>query len=165
MSTDTSRVLRALLQERSVVALGTLQDNEPYVSMVPFAVAPSGKSLIIHTSRLAAHTQNMKRNERVSVLVTEPEGSDKMPQSLARVTIQGIAREARVDEADYPRWREAYLGRFPNAAPMFEFADFSLFLIDVTSARLVAGFAQAVTIDADSFAAAVRDLADEISVS
>jgi putative heme iron utilization protein len=161
MSTDTSRSLRALLQERAVVALGTLQGNEPYVSLVPFAVAPSGKSLIIHTSRLAAHTQNMRQNERVSVLVAEPEGPDKMPQSLARVTIQGIARAAGVDEADYPRWREAYLGRFPSAAPLFDFADFSLFLIDVTSARFVGGFAQAVTLDAESFAAAVSDLASE----
>lgn len=161
MNTDTSRVLRALLQEQSVAALGTLQDNEPYVSMVPFAVTPTGKSLIIHTSRLAAHTQNMRRNERVSVLVTEPEGADKIAQSLARVTIQGNAREAAVEEADYPRWREAYLGRFPSAAPLFDFADFSLTLIDVASARLVAGFAQAVSLDADSFAVAAGELANE----
>ena len=160
MNTDTSRSLRALLLESSVMALGTLQGNEPYVSMVPFAVDPTGKCLIIHTSRLAAHTQNMRRNERVSVLVTEPEGSDKMPQSLARVTIQGIAREVTADEADYPRWRKAYLERFPSAAPLFDFADFSLFLIDVTSARLVAGFAQAVTLDAKSFAAAVSDVSN-----
>ena len=141
-----------------MVALGTLQDEEPYVSMVPFAVAPTGKSLIIHASRLAAHTRNMRRNARVSVLVTEAEGSGKMPQSLARVTIQGISREAGIDEEDYPRWRGAYLERFPNAAPLFDLADFSLFLIDVTSARLVAGFAQATTLDADRFAAAVNDL-------
>ena len=144
-----------------MVALGTLHDDEPYVSMVPFAIAPSGNSLIIHTSRLAAHTQNMRRNDRVSMLITEPERSDKMPQALTRVTIQGIARETGVDEVDYPRGREAYLGRFPDAAPMFDFADFSLFLINVTSARLVAGFAQAVTLDAKSFAAAIRDMSNE----
>ncbi len=86
-----------------MVALGTLQNEEPYVSMVPFAVAPTGKSLIIHTSRLAAHTRNMRRNERVSVLVTEAEGAGKTPQSLARVTIQGISREAGIEEEDYPR--------------------------------------------------------------
>ena len=50
--------------------------------------------------------------------------------------------------------------RFPSAAPLFDFADFSLFLIDVTSARLVAGFAQAVTLDAKSFAAAVSDVSN-----
>lgn len=141
-----------------MVALGTLQGNEPYVSMVPFAVDPTGKCLIIHTSGLAAHTQNMRRNERVSVLVTEPESKDKMPQSLARVTIQGIAHEATADEVDYPRCREAYLKRFPSAAPLFDFADFRLYLIDVTSARLVAGFAQALTLDAKSFVVAISDV-------
>jgi heme iron utilization protein len=103
----------------------------------------------------------MRQNERVSVLVTEAEGAGKMPLSLTRVTIQGIARAARTDEEDYPRWREVYLKRFPDAAPMFEFADFSLFLIAVTSARLVAGFAQATTLDADRFAAALNDVTSE----
>ncbi|MCH5374998.1 MAG: pyridoxamine 5'-phosphate oxidase family protein [Planctomycetes bacterium] len=161
MNPENASILRALLRQRSVVALGTLQEDEPYVSMVPFAVTADGKSLIIHASRLAAHTRNMKRNERVSVLVAEAEGSGKMAQSLARVTIQGISREVGTDADDYPRWREAYLTRFPSAAPMFGFADFSLFLIDVTSARLVAGFAQALTLSAQQFAAAVADLAGE----
>ncbi len=44
---------------------------------------------------------------------------------------------------------------------MFDFADFSLFLIDVTSARLVAGFAQATTLDAEQFAVAVNDSSSE----
>ena len=160
MSTDTRRILGTLLQERSVAALGTLQDDQPYVSLVPFAITATGTCLVIHTSRLAAHTHNMKRNERVSVLVSEPEGSNRMPQSLARVTLQGIAREATGVEPEYPRWREAYLKRFPSAAPMFDFGDFSLFMIEVTSARLVAGFAQAVTLNAKSFAEAVRELAN-----
>ena len=64
-----------------MVALGTLHDDEPYVSMVPFAIAASGNSLIIHTSRLAAHTQNMRRNDRVSMLITEPERSEKIAAS------------------------------------------------------------------------------------
>lgn len=161
MNTDASRVLRALIEERCVVALGTLQGDQPYVSMVPFAVAHTGKSLIIDVSQLAAHTQNMRQNERVSVLVMEQEGPHKMPHSLARVTIQGVAREAGVKEPDYPHWREAYLRRFPSAAPMFDLTDFSLFLIHVTSARLVADFAQAMTIDTDSFGAAVSEGASE----
>jgi putative heme iron utilization protein len=161
MNSDSRIILRRLLQERSVAALGTLHDDEPYVSMVPFAITRTGTSLIVHASRLAAHTQNMMRNVRVSVLVSEPEGSQSMPQSLARVTIQGTARLAVRDEPEYPRWREAYLKRFPSAAPMFEFADFNLFLIEVVSARLVAGFAQAVTLDAERFAEAVGESTNE----
>ena len=156
MNPDTSAVLHSLLNDRTVAALGTLENDEPYVSMVPFAVAASGKGLIIHVSRLAAHTQNMRRNGRVSLLIVEPEDPDEMPQSLARVTIQGIAREVSTDDPDCSGWRQAYLKRFPDAASLFEFADFCLFLIEITSARLVAGFAQAVTLNAHNFVAAVK---------
>lgn len=155
MNSENARILGSLLQERSVAALGTLAGDEPYVSMVPFAVAADGRSLIVHVSRLAAHTQNMLQNGQVSVLVMEPEGPSKPAQSLARVTIQGMARVARVDEVDYPEWRAAYLERFPSSAPMFDFGDFNLFLIEVVSARLVAGFAQATTVAVEEFARAV----------
>lgn len=157
MNTDNGRVLRSLVRERSVAALGTLADDEPYVSMVPFVVAADGRNLIVHVSRLAAHTQNMLQNERVSVLVMVPEGPNKSAQSLARVTIQGVARVARVDDTNYAEGRATYLDRFPSSAPMFDFGDFNLFLIEVTSARLVAGFAQATTVAAEEFALAVAD--------
>lgn len=155
MNSDSAHILRALLQDRSVAALGTLADNEPFVSMVPFAVSADGQCLIVHVSRLAAHTQNMLQNERVSVLVMEHEGPSKAAQALARVTIQGVARVAQPDDAEYTNWRAAYLERFPSSAPMFDFGDFHLFLIEVTSARLVAGFAQATTVSAEEFSKVV----------
>jgi hypothetical protein len=40
---------------------------------------------------------------------------------------------------------------------MFDFGDFNLFLIEVTSARLVAGFAQARTVGAEEFARALGE--------
>lgn len=155
MNLESARVLRNLLGERSVAALGTLAGNEPYVSMVPFAVSADGRYMIVHVSRLAAHTQNMLQNERVSVLVMESEGPSKAAQSLARVTIQGVAHVAQVDEAGYAALRATYLERFPSSTPLFDFGDFSLFLIEVTSARLVAGFAQAATVSAEEFAEVV----------
>jgi hypothetical protein len=78
-----------------------------------------------------------------------------MPQSLARVTIQGDAREVGAGHPEHGPAREAYLGRFPDADELFELADFSLFLIGVRSARLVGGFAQAVTLSPEGFAAAL----------
>lgn len=157
MNSATAHTLRTLVNDRSVAALGTFTGSEPYVSMVPFAVAADGRHLIVHVSRLAAHTQNMLRNELVSMLLMEPEGPSKAAQALARVTIQGVARVARIDEAGYAEWRAAYLEQFPSSAPMFDFGDFNLFLIEVISARLVTGFAQAMSVSAKEFAAAVRN--------
>lgn len=156
MNADARETLRMLLQERSTLALGTLQANEPYVSLLPFAVAPTGTGLIMHASQLAAHTKNMQDNPRVSLLVSEHEHSGKMPQSLARATMQGLARAVGSEEPDYPLLRETYLRRFPDAAPMFDFTDFHLFFVEVLSTRLITGFAQAMTIDADRFASTVR---------
>jgi putative heme iron utilization protein len=155
MNENTARVLQGLVRERSVSGLGTVHEGHPFVSMVPFALTPDGRALVVHVSRLAAHTGNMRRDGRVSVLIMEPERPDKMPQSLARVTIQGEAREVGVGDPEYSRAREAYLGRFPDADGLFELSDFSLSLIGVRSARLVGGFAQAVTLSPEGFAAAL----------
>jgi putative heme iron utilization protein len=155
MNENTAQVLQGLVRGRSVAALGTLHEGQPYVSMVPFALVPDGRALVIHVSRLAAHSTNMRRDGRVSALIMEPERPDKMPQSLARVTIQGEAREVAAGHPEYGPAREAYLGRFPDAAGLFELQDFSLFRIEVRSARLVGGFAQAVTLSPEAFAAAL----------
>ena len=58
--------------------------------MVTYAVARDG-SFILHVSRLAAHTRDMLDNPDVSLLITKSEASGKMPQALARVTVQGRA--------------------------------------------------------------------------
>ena len=72
-----------------VAALGTLQDGAPYVSLVPYALAADGRGLVIHVSRLAAHTQNMVREREVSVLVAEPDGPDKLAHALAASPSRG----------------------------------------------------------------------------
>src|SRR5262249_22556680 len=87
MNENTARVLQGLVRERSVAAQGTVHGGHPFVSMVPFAVTPDGRALVVHVSRLAAHTGNMRRDGRVSALIIEPEGRGKVPQSLARVSI------------------------------------------------------------------------------
>lgn len=150
MHSDFAFVLRNLIQGKRVAALGTLHAGKPFVSMVPFAVAGGG-TLVIHVSKLASHTQDMLRNPEVSLLVAESENSEKMAQALARVTIQGRARVRERDHRNYAEARAAYAGRFPDAAPLFDFSDFKLFVIRPISVRLVAGFGQAVTIGAAEF--------------
>lgn len=46
--------LRDLLQSQRIAALGTIgEDGAPYVSMVPYAMAPSVGCVVIHVSGLA----------------------------------------------------------------------------------------------------------------
>ena len=151
-------VLQQLLHGRMIAALGTLHQGAPFVSMVPFAVARDG-SLILHVSRLAAHTRDMLNNSEVSLLITEPEASGKMPQALARVTFQGRAQMLERDSQKHIDAREVYLSRFPDAASLFEFSDFNIFIIKPVSARVIAGFGQAVTITGEDLATSLAEIA------
>jgi len=154
MNRELVLVLQQLVYGRKTAALGTLHQGAPFVSMVPFAVEKNG-NLILHVSRLAAHTRDMLDNPDVSLLITESEAAGKMAQELARVTVQGRAEMVDRDSEKHAAAREVYLSRFPDAAPLFEFSDFNLFLVNPVSARVIAGFGQAVTITGENLAAAL----------
>lgn len=154
MTPEQARSLRAILAAQPLAALATLHRDHPSVSMVPFALLPASGLFLIHVSTLAAHTKDMQATPQVSLLVIAPPAPDVLPQATPRVSVQGIAHTiARTDER-YPQARAAYLARFPESEPMFDFSDFSVVAIEPTSARFVGGFAQATSLLAD----ALRDV-------
>jgi len=144
-------ILRQLIHGSRIAALGTLHQGEPFVSMVTYAVGKSG-NFILHVSLLAAHTQDMLDHPQVSLLITESETSGKMPQALARVTVEGQAERLDRDSEENSDAKAVYLSRFPDAAPLFEFSDFNIFVIKPVSARFIAGFGQALTLASGDFA-------------
>ena len=141
--------LRALLHARRVAALGTLgEDGNPFVSMVPFAMAPSLGCLVIHVSGLAAHTGNLQARPNVSLLIMQAEVQGEPVHALPRVTLDG---RAQVLEAGNPAWetcQAAYVKRFPEAEFMTQLGDFRFVAIELNGARQVAGFGAARSIDA-----------------
>jgi putative heme iron utilization protein len=156
MNEDQARALRDLVREQSIAALGTLHQGEPYVSMVPYALPASGAEFFVHVSRLAAHTGDMLASPRVSLLIIAHSGDS--PQSRARVTVRGDARPLATGSAAYAAAKACYSARFPEAAGIFELADFSIFRIEPVAARVVGGFAQAFSVGAESFARALREV-------
>ena len=141
MDPNDARSLRRLLDSRPIAALGTLHDDDPMVSMVPFVLS-DGRPLI-HVSALALHTRDMQRHPRVSLMVMDEPTPDTLPQALARVTLQADAQPLPHAGDAYAAGRAAYIARFPDSAPIFELGDFSLFVLQPRSARLVAGFGRA----------------------
>jgi len=152
MNAELTERLAQLLRVRTTAALGTLRAGAPFVSMVPYAIAEDGSGFVIHVSTLAAHTKDMLADARVSLLVAEAEGGGKSALGLMRVSVQAAAERLAPDAPRLNEFRAAYLARFPDAEPMFGFADFSMFLIRPVSARFVAGFGQAHTLSAESMA-------------
>jgi hypothetical protein len=156
MNAEQTQALRRLLQGQRIASLGTLNEGEPFVSMVPFALLPEGSGFVIHVSQLSSHTRDMLESPRVSLLVVAPETPGAPAQATARVTIQGRAEHDTDSAPGYAAAREAYLSRFPRAAGMFELPDFLLFTIRPSSIRFIGGFAQAITLTPEAFATAVN---------
>ncbi|MGE0358807.1 MAG: HugZ family protein [Burkholderiales bacterium] len=150
MSPEHAAQLAALVRGRQSAALGTLHEGAPFVSMVPFALLPGGGAFVVHVSRLAGHTKDMLADPRVSLLVAQPEGEGTQPQALARVSVQGEAAEMARGSDGERDCREAYLARFPEAAALTQFGDFSFFAIRPRQARFVAGFAQAMSLTGET---------------
>lgn len=150
MNAELTERLARLLRERTTAALGTLREGAPFVSMVPYALAPDGSGFVVHVSRLAAHTKDMLADARVSLLIAEAEGEGKSPLALMRVSVQGQARRMSNGSPGLPKLKAVYLARFADAEPLFGFADFSIFIIRPDTARFVAGFGEAHTVSAES---------------
>lgn len=157
LSPDLVSLLRSLLLDRAVGSLATLHDGRPFASMVPFVATTIGGRLrlVLHVSGLAAHTHDMRSSPDVCLMIMAPESAAVPAQALPRVSISGRAVFLTAEDPEHAALAAVYVGRFPDAAPLFEFADFSVVAIEPESARLVAGFARALTLSADALAAAV----------
>ena len=152
-------LLRALLLGRGVACLATLHDGRPFASMVPFAATTVGGrlQLIVHVSGLATHTRDMGSSPDVCLMMMAPETDEVPPQALPRVSISGQAEFIAKDDPEHAMLKAAYLGKFPEAADLFQLGDFSIVAIEPTSARFVAGFARAMTLSAESLTAAFHE--------
>jgi hypothetical protein len=142
--------LRELLATQRIAALGTLDETgAPFVSMVPFAVLPLAGELVIHVSGLAAHTRNLQRQPRASLMVCQAEAAGEPVHALPRVTLDVNALACEPGSDAYGAARAAYLARFPEAEPMTALGDFRFLRLVPGGARQVAGFGAARSIDAD----------------
>lgn len=150
MNPDSTTLLRRLLRERRVAALGTLQDDgAPSVSMVPFALLDDERSLAIHVSGLAAHTRQLLRSPRVGLMVVDADAPDADPLALGRISIQGEARLLEAGDPSHAAAKARYLAKFPQASDLFDFPDFRLVSVRFDELRLVAGFGRAHSLPVD----------------
>ncbi len=146
MDTNSAQILKALIRSRSVAALGTLREGAPYVSMVLCAPARDLSGFFVHISRLAYHTQDILADSRVSLMIVASEQEGQDPQTLPRVSIQGVAEEIPRAGGAFDEAADAYLARFPQAITYLELGDFAFFVVRPQSIRLVAGFGRAFSV-------------------
>lgn len=140
MDAHSRELLAHLITTERVAALGTLRSGAPFVSMVLFAPARDFTAYYLHISRLAHHTQDLLQDPRVSLMISETDVAQRDPQTLARISLLGVAQELPRSADEYGDATGAYLAKYPQTAGNFRLGDFSIYRIQVHSARYVANF-------------------------
>ena len=143
MDEQSEQTLARLIRGTRIAALGTLHDGEPNLAMVAYSFADDFSAFYIHVSRLGKHTTDMENDPRVSLLITEPDDHRPDPQTLARVSIRGMAEILPKTDPGYAQVKQNYLERFPEAEQLFSLGDFNFWKITPKSGRFVAGFGRA----------------------
>jgi putative heme iron utilization protein len=115
-----ARLLLRSLQQGVLSTISVQFPGYPFGSALPYAVDPIGRPLIL-VSDLAAHTQNIREDARVSLCAHQ---DDVLAGS--RVTIVGTALVADGDEPA----RTRYFTMFPDALTYAAFGDFHLYRIE-----------------------------------
>lgn len=98
-----------LLQQRQAV-LATVHQGNPYAGMVAATGTPDGQVMLLHLSQLAAHTRHLLVHPAVALLWCEADRADVSDvQSLARVTVYGVAQVVARDDDEYAALQTIYL--------------------------------------------------------
>ena len=149
---------KQLLRTVRAGALATLDGETgfPFASLVTVAPDLDGSPLLL-MSRLAAHTANLDRDPRASILLAQ--GGKGDPLAHPRLTVLG--RIARTEE---PRARARFLARQPKAKLYAGFADFAVWRMEVTGAHLNGGFARATTLSAEEIRTDLSGAEDLLAV-
>jgi putative heme iron utilization protein len=140
--TRASSTARHVLRLAATASLATLSDDgSPFVSLVTVATTPAGEPILL-LSDLAAHTQNLERDIRASLLLVAPGGEDGDPLAGARLTLTGYMSGRDSD----PMLRRRFIARHAEAEGYADFADFGFQYLGVKAGHLVAGFGRIATL-------------------
>ena len=150
MDAQSEKVLAQLIRGARVASLSTVLDAAPQVSMTAFIHNEDFSAFYIFVSRLAQHTVDMQKDNRVSLMICETDDGRDDPQTLARVSIRGKAEMIQNGEPGYTPLKQQYLARFPESTQLFKLADFGFWRITPRGGRYVAGFAKAFNITAET---------------
>jgi len=139
---DAPALAKHLLRALRTGALATLDRDAgfPFASLVTVATDLDGSPLLL-MSRLSAHTLNLERDPRASLLLAQ--GGKGDPLAHPRLTVIG-----RAERTAEPRARARFLARHPKATLYADFADFSFWRMEMAGAHLNGGFARAMNLEA-----------------
>ncbi len=134
---------RFILREAIFGSLATEgEGGYPFASLVGLAAMPNGAPAML-LSNLARHTQNIRKDPRVALLLSEkPKSEDLM--LAARLTVTG-----RVNPADKSQVRIRYLLRHPEAVKYVDSNELAFWTLTIERGHLVSAFGKTADLTAD----------------
>lgn len=146
---ELARDARTLLARCEVGVLSTLdpRDGIPYASLVE--LMEDDTSVWMFLSDLAAHSTNVLKDGRASILVREPLQVKGSALGLSRLTLMGEVEKVARSEALVEQW----VARHPEAQGYVHFSDFNFYRLTPDRARYVAGFGRMGWLDAQTWRA------------
>jgi putative heme iron utilization protein len=156
-------VAKELLRATRAGALATIDRNtgHPFSSLVNVATDVDGSPLIL-ISRLAAHTANLERDPRASVLLASAGKGD--PLAHPRLTVLGAFARIERDTPDALQAQRRFLSRHPKSRLYAGFGDFSFWRLHAVSAHLNGGFARAADLKAADLLTSIEDAAEIVEI-
>ena len=139
---------RTLFERSSSGTLATIdpRDGIPYTSIVECMPDPDGGGDVwMFLSTLAAHSTNLLKESRASVLLQDPMAHlARSVLSMPRMTLMGRAHalSGKEEEESQARHAAAWVEVHPAAAPYMGFSDFHFYRLEVERVRYVGGFGQ-----------------------
>ncbi len=145
---EAAHAARLLLAGALAGALGTINnDGSPLVTLVALATLPDGTPLML-LSDLAAHTQNIRRDPRASLLVEgDPAAAD--PMTAARLSVHG--RIACLSAAEIAGAKPVFIQKHPGSEPYDRELDFAYYTLEIEGARFNQGFGRFRKLGRDDF--------------
>ena len=146
--TNLQQACDALVASQKTLLLGTCNaKGDAELSYAPYVRDEQGFYIFI--SELAKHTQNLRNHPQASVMFIEPEASAKNPFARQRLTLNCLADEIAVQDARHARQLDALQQAFGGIVELLRgLPDFHLWLLTPQQGGYVAGFGQAMSVDA-----------------
>jgi len=156
MEREILEAIRRMLTTRKVLCLAATIDEEPSASLLPFAVTPDLRAVLVQASTLAKHSRALQDGARVGLLLHEPDTGDVDPLQVPRLSMVATVELLPRDTPAFEDASRLFVERLPSAEMTLELADFSLYRLRFGRGRYVAGFAQAYNVGPDTFEEAGR---------
>ncbi len=147
---ERARTLAALGRLGSLSTHSRKFAGYPFGSIMPYALDEQGRP-VVFVSSMAMHTQNLREDPRVSLLIMQENVSGD-PLGAARLTLIGSALPVAGAEV-----KSLYLSRHENAKFWQDYSDFAYFRIEIAGVYFVGGFGVMGWIAAEEYQSASPD--------